>query len=308
MDQILKSNQPKTISNEDLSDSAKQVSNSSSKNNDLLTNIYLGSQKNSIYNQIVSNKSDAVKTVKEAKSVADVKKGADKLDLNVQSTSVTKESNVQNSSELNRQNEIKFTRDSIDRMIIDQNAKKETSISAATAKISSSSNNATTQEQVEVNLSVSNAVALTIQNRIIGARQQMSSMMSDIARNMYENYKPPITAFRINLFPAQLGQIAILMKNDREGGGLNISMNMSNSSTLDAIVDNQSVLKEAITKNFNNETEVNFEFGMQSENQNNSSENNQNEQGQSQLQQHSSSDILEAVSENKTVAEDLNYM
>ena len=35
----------------------------------------------------------------------------------------------------------------------------------------------------------------SIQSRIVGAKQQMASMMSDVARQMYENYKPPVTVF-----------------------------------------------------------------------------------------------------------------
>ncbi len=30
-------------------------------------------------------------------------------------------------------------------------------------------------------------------------------MMSDVARQMYENYKPPVTVFRINLNPGDFG-------------------------------------------------------------------------------------------------------
>ena len=59
----------------------------------------------------------------------------------------------------------------------------------------------------------------------------MATMMSDIARQMYENYKPPVTVFRINLNPVDLGNIAILMKNDKNNG-LSISMNISNPTTL----------------------------------------------------------------------------
>ncbi|WP_417333767.1 flagellar hook-length control protein FliK, partial [Halarcobacter sp.] len=301
MDQLINTNKPKTVSSEALETNV----NSSSKNGDLLTNIYLGSRKNSIYNQMLSTKSEAVKVVKEGKTADDIKKGADKLDLNAKDLSVTKEAVSQKKEEFNKQVDTKIQRDSIDRMVMDQNNKKSPISSETTSKLNLSSSN--TQETT-VNLTVSPNVALTIQNRIIGAQQQMSSMMSDIARNMYENYKPPITAFRINLFPAQLGQIAILMKSDRDSG-ISISMNMSNSATLDAVVENQGSLREAINRNFNNQTDVNFEFGMQGESQNNSSSgNNEGNQEQASQQQHSSTDILEAVNDNKNVADDLNYL
>ncbi|RXK00761.1 hypothetical protein CRV02_08825 [Arcobacter sp. CECT 8989] len=303
MDQLINTNKPKTVSTETLETNV----NSSSKNGDLLTNIYLGSQKNSIYNQMLSTKSEAVRIVKEGKSAEDIKKGADKLELNPKDLSVSKEDTkvVETKQELNKQTEQKVQRDSIDRMVMDQNNKRNPLSSETTSKLNLSSSN--TQETT-INLTVSPNAALTIQNRIIGAQQQMSSMMSDIARNMYENYKPPITAFRINLFPAQLGQIAILMKSDRDSG-ISISMNMSNSATLDAVVENQGSLREAINRNFNNQTDVNFEFGMQGESQNNSSSgNNEGNQEQTNHQQHSSTDILEAVNDNKNVADDINYM
>lgn len=303
MDQLISTNKPKTVSIDTLETNVKPAS----KNGDLLTNIYLGSQKNSIYNQMLSTKSEAVKIVKEGKSAEDIKKGADKLELNPKDLSVSKEDTkvVETKQELNKQTEQKVQRDSIDRMVMDQNNKRNPLSSETTSKLNLSSSN--TQETT-INLTVSSNAALTIQNRIIGAQQQMSSMMSDIARNMYENYKPPITAFRINLFPAQLGQIAILMKSDRDSG-ISISMNMSNSATLDAVVENQGSLREAINRNFNNQTDVNFEFGMQGESQNNSSSgNNEGNQEQTNQQQHSSTDILEAVNDNKNVADDINYM
>ena len=59
-------------------------------------------------------------------------------------------------------------------------------------------------------VNVSSPLSYNIQSKkIIGAKQQMVTVMSDIARQMYENYKPPVTAFRINLNPTELGSIAI---------------------------------------------------------------------------------------------------
>ena len=279
--------------------------NQHTKKDEVLTNIYLGSQKNSINNQILSNKNEALKVVKEGKNIEDIKKGAKKLDITVDNISISKEKDTLVNN-VRKDVEVKYQRDNfIDKMTLNKNIKQEENI---TGQIKDNTVNNMTQKEAIVNITVSHNVALTIQNKIIGAQQQMSSMMSDVARSMYENYKPPITAFRINLFPAQLGQIAILMKNDKDNG-LNISMNMSNSNTLDSFVENQLTLRDAINRNFNNPTSVNFEFSMQDENSSNTSSNNQQENKEKeQEQQHSSTDILEAVSENKDVAEDLNYM
>ena len=54
--------------------------------------------------------------------------------------------------------------------------------------------------------------------------------------------KPPVTAFKINLNPTELGSIAILMKSDKNSG-LSITMNVSNNVTLDTLIENQNLLK-----------------------------------------------------------------
>ena len=57
---------------------------------------------------------------------------------------------------------------------------------------------------------------------------------------MYENYKPPVTVFKINLNPLELGSIAILMKMI-EIMDFHISMNVSNMTTFDALIENQNI-------------------------------------------------------------------
>jgi flagellar hook-length control protein FliK len=99
-------------------------------------------------------------------------------------------------------------------------------------------------------------------------------MMSDIAKQMYENYKPPVTVFRINLNPLHLGSIAIMMKNDKDNA-LSISMSVSNNSTLDAMVDNQNVLRNSLNKTFEDTTKFNLDFNSNEQNNNQSSNNNQ---------------------------------
>jgi hypothetical protein len=116
--------------------------------------------------------------------------------------------------------------------------------------------------QKAVELTVNDVEVLTIQNRIIGARQQLSSMMSDVARAMYENYKPPHTAFRISLNPANLGSIAILIRSQRADNSLSISMNMSSSATLESMVANQNELRSALQKTFNDNSSFEFDFKL----------------------------------------------
>ena len=170
----------------------------------------------------MANKSDAVKSLKEATSLKSIKEKADTLDLGLDKLDVSLEE-----SESEPETTIRRASNSstiISRLVLNNNVKLQapeeeptSSTNIISSSISAVTSNSLSQEEQElVNLSVNPTLASSIQSKIIGARQQMTSMMSDIARAMYENYKPPVTAFRINLTPAALGSIAILMRNSRE--------------------------------------------------------------------------------------------
>jgi len=304
MDKIL-NNAKDTIlsSKETVSSQPLNKQASTSKTSDVVTNIFLSNQKNSIYNQMLSTKKEGLKVVKEGKSVEDVKKGAEILELGLKKTSVDVESVSKNTKV-----DEKFDNDALlDKLAFRKMAIKNDSINLNANNVSSNTTQTTQAIETVSNLNVNPSLALSIQNRIIGAQQHMSSMMSDVARNMYQNYKPPVTAFRINLFPSQLGHIAILMKNDRDNG-ISISMNMSNSSTLDSFVENQSILREALNKNFNNnQTTFELDFNLQDQNSN-SNQSNQDEKNNQDKEKHSSTDILETITENQNAGEDLNYL
>lgn len=300
MDRLIDNAKTATVTTKDDTLENKAPSNvgTSAKSNDIVTNIFLGSQKNSIYNQMLSNKSEGVKVVKEAKSINDVKKGANILDLEAKDASINVEK-PKNDIKINNQNNDAF----LDRLAFSKNIKREDITS--NIPIVSSNSSSTASSETVVNLNVSATTALSIQNRIIGAQQQMSSFMSDVARDMYRNYKPPVTAFRIKLFPSTLGSIAILMKSDKENG-ISISMNMSSSSTLDTFVENQASLRDALNKNFNNnDTNFNLEFNMQDQNFNQQSSDDKDEK---KKENSSTNDILESINQNQDVGDDLNYM
>ncbi|WP_072682199.1 flagellar hook-length control protein FliK [Arcobacter sp. LA11] len=287
-----------TVSNQPL-----QEQTSNLKSNDVVTNIFLSNQKNSIYNQMLSSKKEGTQIVKEGKSLDDVKKGAEILDLGLKKTSVEIES-------VNKNIKIddKFDNDALlDKLAFRKMTNRIDSTNVSANIVSSTtSQSAETMEHVS-NLNVNPSLALSIQNRIIGAQQHMSSMMSDVARNMYQNYKPPVTAFRINLFPSQLGHIAILMKNDKDNG-ISISMNMSNSNTLDSFVENQNVLREALNRNFNNnQTTFELDFNLQDQSSN-SNQSNHNSENKENKENHSSNEILESITQNQDIGEDLNYL
>ena len=101
-----------------------------------------------------------------------------------------------------------------------------------------------------------------LQNKIIGAQQKMGSFMSEVARNMYLNYKPPVTAFRVNLNPANLGTISIMMKANKIDNSLSVSMNLSNSNTMEAFTENKVALQSAIQKQFTETSNVTIGNGV----------------------------------------------
>jgi len=162
-------------------------------------------------------------------------------------------------------------KNSLDKIILNNNARHNeiTNLITKSVEASKAIMEDSVDSENEVSLTVNPVLAQSIQTKIIGARQQMSSMMSDIARQMYENYKPPVTAFRINLTPGTLGNIAIVMKSDKDSG-INISLNISNTATLDAFVDSQNSLKNALNKTFEDGTEFNLDFSSNDQNSNNS--------------------------------------
>ena len=122
-----------------------------------------------------------------------------------------------------------------------------------------------------IEISVPASVAQNITSKIIGARQQVGNFMSNMAREMYLNYKPPLTAFRMNLNPGTLGSISIVMKSDKVNKSMSVSMNMSSNATLESFIDNKTVLQTALQKNFSeNSSNISLNFGMQNESSNQS--------------------------------------
>jgi hypothetical protein len=117
----------------------------------------------------------------------------------------------------------------------------------------------------EVKLSVEAITAQNILNKIIGAKQKINSFMSDLSRQMYQNYKPPITAFRIKLNPANLGSIAIVMKSNKTDQSMNISMNITSSSTYETMQLNKNTLHENLQSSFENINEFSMDFNMNDE-------------------------------------------
>ena len=300
----------KTKISKDLSSLTQEESktlkntNITSNSKDVISNIYLSSQRNSINNSALSNKTEAINTVKNATTTSEVEVSAKKLDLNVKEISLES-----NRVEIKKDAITLIDRkNSLDKLFLDKNARHNEVNTLITKSVEASKVILENTKEIEneISLTVNPLLAQNIQAKIIGARQQMSSMMSEVARQMYENYKPPVTAFRINLTPGALGSIAIIMKSDKDSG-INISLNISNSATLDAFIDSQNSLKNALNKTFEDGTEFNLNFSSNDENNNKSD--NQENTNQSFTNQTDTQSILESREKNlESEDRNLDYM
>ena len=281
---------------------------------ELISNIYLSSQKNSINTQELFNRNEAINLLKDAKSIDDVKTSAGMLDLGLEDVEVDLDEKLDLSSktDLNKKTDLDLLtrKNQINNLMLEKNIKNEDvkvlitkSVEASNALLGNS-----LQLSDDAIVSINSPLSYNIQSKIIGAKQQMSAMMSDIAKQMYENYKPPVTVFRINLNPLELGSIAILMKSDRNNA-LTISMSASNNGTLEALVENQNILRSSLNKTFDENTKFNFDFS--SSNQNSNQSNNQrNQQNSNKFErQMDTQSVLQLKEENRNKEEiSIDYM
>ena len=304
MDQlILKNNEKLTLDtiNCDINTPLKDIVTK-----DLISSIYLGSQKNKINSQSLFNKNEAVNLLKDGNSIQAVKTSAEMLDLGLENIDIDQNIDIDKMEVKKTDIQSVSRKNLIDNLLLDKNVKSEEvknlitqSIEASSALLDNSLNLAD-----DATVSVNSPLSFNIQSKIIGAKQQMAAVMSDIAKQMYENYKPPVTAFRINLNPIELGSIAILMKNDRNNG-LTISMNVTNNVTLDTLMENQNMLRNSLNKTFDEGTNFNLDFS--SSNQNSSNQSSNANEGQSNNrrfeQRMDTQSVLQLKEENRDIEE-----
>jgi hypothetical protein len=257
-----------------LKSSDTQSNNSSKSKESILTNIYMSTQKKSINDKNLETKHEGVQLAKNATTTKEVESSAKVLNLGLEKLEV----NIEETAEerIDRKSSSTFDRLSFFKNS-SNNSKDSNSHDSKKHNNGFLVNGKTLGDELKdsklINMTVSPAAAQTIQNRIIGARQQMASMMSDLARTMYENYNPPVTAFRISLNPAALGSISIIIRNEQKNNSLSISMKASNSATKESLEDNQTSLKDSLFKTFaGSATSFDLDFGN-SENNEDSSDN-----------------------------------
>jgi hypothetical protein len=114
------------------------------------------------------------------------------------------------------------------------------------------------QSQVDINTLTS------LKDKIFDSKAKTQSFMSNIAKQMVENYKPPMTALKISLHPKELGSIDVVIRGNKNS--LNISF-QSNPVTMDILTQNQSDLRASLTKEFAQNQAFNFNFSQQNQSQ-----------------------------------------
>ncbi|ABV68166.1 hypothetical membrane protein [Aliarcobacter butzleri RM4018] len=278
---------------------------------DFVSNIYLGEQKNSMVNQFLFNKNEALKLLQNGSiSLEDIEKSANILNLELDDVSVEQDTTIQILKNAKQDLDLSSEKKNIlDTMLSEKNIRSADIKNLITQSVEASSALLDNTLNVfnDVTVDINPTLLNNIQSRIIGAKQQMSQMMSDVARQMYENYKPPVTVFKINLNPVELGSISILMKNDKNNG-LNISMSVSNMTTLDTLLGNQDLLRNSLAKTFNENTQFNLDFSSSNQNNRGNEQQSSNKQNRKFEDKIDTQTVLKLKEENKDRDDSLDYM
>ncbi|WP_418187463.1 flagellar hook-length control protein FliK [Aliarcobacter lanthieri] len=303
MDQLIKESSVKDITTNIDKSSDVKVSK------DVTSNMFLAEQKNVVNNQLLFNKNEAIKILDNASSLEDIEKSATILDLEATDLEVDQDITKEDLEKLKfNDKEIQERRNILNSLLNEKDIRSVDIKNLITNSIEASkallSNTITIQDDVVIDVQPS--LVNSIESRIIGAKQHLSTMMSDIARQMYENYKPPVTAFRMNLNPTDLGSISVLMKQDKISG-LSITMSISSLATLELLMDNQNMLRNSLVKTFNDSSNFNLDFtSSQNSNQNQSS--NSNNQNKRQKEEMDTQTVLNLKEENRDLEEKTDYM
>ncbi|PRN00503.1 flagellar hook-length control protein FliK [Aliarcobacter cryaerophilus] len=311
MDQLIQTNSKKDITTkieESATSNPQSVEQINKNSKDVASNIFLAEQKNSLNNQLLFNKNEAVNILKNASSIEDIEKSANILDLDANNLEVEQNISSESLNDLSvDEKEILDRKNILNSILNEKNIRSLDVRNLITNSIEASK--ALLEDTINILddkiLDIQPNLVNSIQSRIVGAKQQMASMMSDVARQMYENYKPPVTVFRMNLNPGDLGTISVLMKQDKSSG-LTINMSVSNIATLELLMENQNMLRNSLAKTFNDSANFNLDFskGEGGQNQGDSSSN----QNQRDKRDSNTQEILRLKKENKDYEEKNDYM
>src|SRR5574344_1725456 len=311
MDQLIQTNSKKDITTkieESATSNPQKIEQINKNSKDVASNIFLAEQKNSLNNQLLFNKNEAVNILKNASTIEDIEKSANILDLDANNLEVEQNISSESLNDLSvDEKEILDRKNILNSILNEKNIRSVDVRNLITNSIEASK--ALLEDTINILddkiLDIQPNLVNSIQSRIVGAKQQMASMMSDVARQMYENYKPPVTVFRMNLNPGDLGTISVLMKQDKSSG-LTINMSVSNIATLELLMENQNMLRNSLAKTFNDSANFNLDFskGEGGQSQGDSSSN----QNQRDKRDSNTQEILRLKKENKDYEEKNDYM
>ena len=311
MDQLIQTNSKKDITTKiegSTTSNPQSVEQINKNSKDVASNIFLAEQKNSLNNQLLFNKNEAVNILKNASTIEDIEKSANILDLDANNLEVEQNISSESLNDLSvDEKEILDRKNILNSILNEKNIRSVDVRNLITNSIEASK--ALLEDTINILddkiLDIQPNLVNSIQSRIVGAKQQMASMMSDVARQMYENYKPPVTVFRMNLNPGDLGTISVLMKQDKSSG-LTINMSVSNIATLELLMENQNMLRNSLAKTFNDSANFNLDFskGEGGQSQGDSSSN----QNQRDKRDSNTQEILRLKKENKDYEEKNDYM
>ncbi|MDX4026327.1 flagellar hook-length control protein FliK, partial [Aliarcobacter skirrowii] len=305
MDTLISQNSnPNSDKNLENSNKLTDIEVSSEK---ITNNKFVSEDMSRVEKQLLFNKKEAVNILENAKSIEDIKHSAQILDLEASELEISKEITKDSLKNIELEDKKSLERKTILNTLLNEKNIRSVdvrnlitnSIEASNALLENSLNIAD-----DVTIDVTNSLTNQFSAKIVAARQQLGSMMSDIARQMYENYKPPVTAFRININPQDMGTISVLMKHDRLSG-LNITLSVSSLTTLELLMENQNMLRNSLVKTFSDSSSFNLDFNQ---GDNNSSS---KEQSSNKNRQNSSKDtqsILKLKEENRDLEDKNDYM
>ena len=281
----------------------------------LLANGFLNSQQKNKETVSLSQISNAKDNIEKNKTLKSVKDSANMLDLNIGKVNVEhsdESGKVKKIDLLSKDDKVsqlqRIQNQGVNRFIMEKENMVKNEQLMNSAEIDKISSDNSQQKEKNILLNVPQTVVETIQSKIIGAQQKVGSFMSEVARNMYLNYKPPFTSFRMNLNPANLGSIAVVMRASKTDNSVSVSMNMNNNSTMEVMAENKVALQTALQKQLGDGSNVSLSFDMQdgsnSEQFGQSNQNNSNRQNNTD---NTSEESTKAHLEEET-AEELDYM
>ena len=293
---------------EDFAIKNPDLTNNIVQQKEVVSNIYLGEQKNQLNTQLNFNKAEAINLLKEGASLEDIQKSATILELGLDDVELEKKNSLDEIINKSNLKDLNDKRQILDTLLNEKNIRSVDVRNLITKSVEASAalmeNSLNIEEDKVIN--VNSPLSFNIQSKIIGAKQQMSQMMSDIARQMYENYRPPVTVFRVNLHPEHLGSISIMMKSDKNSD-LTISMSVSSQATLEALIENQNLLRNSLNKSFDENVKFNLDFSQGEQNQDGKHKEKQEEQN-NQDEHIDTNTILKLQEENKEIDDKFDYM